>query len=88
MPAEFNVRRFDSFRRIEGMWPDTDVPGWMTCQLECGHLTWQPTQNTNRICHCGQCVLDHQAHLQKMAQLAKAQELAAYRNIDFGGSRG
>lgn len=59
-------------RRIEAMWPDKDGPeGWMEVQLECGHLTHQPQGNTNKICHCGVCRLNHEAYLRELAAIQK-----------------
>lgn len=63
------MKNFD--RRAEAMWPDTDTPGWNVVQLECGHLTYQPVQNTNRVHHCGDCMLDHEAHNRKIAAINK-----------------
>lgn len=59
-------------RRIEALWPDKDTPGWHVVQLECGHITHQPIGNTNKICHCGDCVLGHQEHMRKLAQSQRA----------------
>jgi hypothetical protein len=63
-------------RKIEAAWPDKECPGWMECQLECGHLTHQPKSNTNKICHCGVCMLNHEAHVRELkkfeARIAKA----------------
>jgi hypothetical protein len=62
--------------RIEAAWPDKDVPGWMVCQLDCGHQTHQPKGNTNTLAHCGVCRLNHEAHERELkkfeAQIAKA----------------
>lgn len=60
-------------RKIEAMWPDPEVPGWMVCQLECGHITHQPKSNTNKLCHCGVCRLNHEAHTRELAQFEKRQ---------------
>lgn len=62
-------------RKIEARWPDPDGPeGWMVVRLECGHLTYQPQSNTNTICHCGVCMLDHEAHVREVARIQKEQE--------------
>ena len=58
-------------RKIEAMWPDKDVDGWMEVQLECGHITHQPKGNTNKVCHCGVCMLNHEAHLRELAAFEK-----------------
>ena len=58
-------------KRIEAAWPDKDVDGWMELQLECGHITHQPKANTNRICHCGVCRLNHEAHVRELAAIQK-----------------
>jgi hypothetical protein len=65
------VTSFD--RKIEAMWPDAEVPGWMVCQLECGHITHQPKSNTNTIAHCGVCMLNHEAHVRELAAFQKKQ---------------
>jgi hypothetical protein len=56
----------------------------MEIQLECGHITHQPKANTNKICHCGVCRLNHEAHERELAQFEKnsitdpAKEAAAH----------
>lgn len=64
-------------KRIEAMWPDKDVDGWMEVQLECGHLTHEPKGNTNKRCHCGTCMLNHQEHLRELKRIQKEQEVKA-----------
>ncbi len=56
---------------IEAAWPDPEVDGWFVLQLECGHLTHQPKGFTNKVCHCGTCKLNHQAHLRELAAFEK-----------------
>lgn len=56
-------------RRIEATWPDTEVPGWMVLQLECGHQTYEPKGNTNKSTHCGVCRLNHEAHVRDLKAL-------------------
>lgn len=53
------------------MWPDKECPGWYEIRLECGHLTYQPTSNTNTVCHCGVCMLNHEAHVRELAAFEK-----------------
>lgn len=64
----------DTFdKKIEAMWPDPEVDGRMVCQLECGHITQQPKSNTNTLCHCGVCRLNHEAHVRELAAFEKRQ---------------
>lgn len=67
-----NVNRF--MQRIIAMWTDPETPGWNVCQLECDHLTHQPKGNTNKSCHCGDCVLAHQKHMADLARCTPPKE--------------
>jgi hypothetical protein len=58
-------------KTIEAKWPDADHEGWNVIRLECGHLTHEPASNTNKVCHCGVCMLNHAAHLRELAEFEK-----------------
>jgi hypothetical protein len=58
-------------RKIEATRPDVECPGWLVVQLECGHVTHQPKSNTNTLCHCGVCRLNHEAHARELAAIQK-----------------
>lgn len=62
------MARFD--QEIEARWPDPDgTPGWDEIRLVCGHTDYAPSDVKVRLWHCGQCFLDHEAHLRRMAEI-------------------
>jgi hypothetical protein len=67
------MRNFD--REIEARWPDPDgTPGWDEIRLVCGHTEYLPSDVKNRLSHCGQCRLDHEAHQRQVAAINRKLE--------------
>lgn len=62
-------------REIEFRRPDPDgPPGWDEIRMVCGHIDCLPSDVKISSSHCGQCQLDNEAHLAKMAAITRKLE--------------